>query len=193
MRILSVVNWLNRGGIETMLHALLPWLDALGVQIDVCSFGPGTLDAAFVARGCTVRRIRKTANCWSTARQFQRILAAREYAAVHSHFGHASGGFALGAARMGIPVAVSLHSATPTALYQWRGIPGLAQVRRLWLIWHRHLMDRYVQVFVGHSRENIRAFAPHWEQNPARYRVIINGTDFPSQLPSKTDARQGWA
>jgi glycosyltransferase involved in cell wall biosynthesis len=190
MRILSVVNWLNRGGIETMLHGLVPRLQALGVDVDVCSLGPGTLDAAFVARGCTLWRIPKTANCLRTAELFQRVLVRRRYDLVHSHLGHVSGGFALGAARLGIPVVVSLHSATPTSLYQWRGVPLLSQVRRLWLSWHRRLMDRYVDVVVGHSRENIRALAPHGAENPARYRVILNGTEFPLQLPSKRDARK---
>ncbi len=190
MRILCVVNWLNRGGIEVTRLRLLPRLIREGIHTDFCCLGPGVLDADFAALGCAIRRIPKSPNCCRTATDIQRILAERDYALVHSHLGHVSGGFALGAARTGVPVVVSLHSAMPMALYHWRKLPLLAQVRKVWLRWHRYLMDKHVQVFVGHSKENLRAFAPHWERNPARYRVITNGAEFPTELPCRSEARR---
>ena len=190
MRILTVVNWLNRGGIETMLLAAIPRLRQAGIEMDFCCLGPGTLDAEFAAQGCALWRIPKTGNCRRTAREFQTVVARRRYAAIHSHFGHTSGGFALGAARAGVAIAVSIHSGMALSLYGWRTVPLLRQARSVWLAWHRRLMQRHVNLFVGHSRENLRSFSPAWESDPGRYRVILNGIDFPAKLPDRRDARQ---
>ncbi len=98
MRILTIANCLNRGGIEITLDRVIPRLQADGLTMDLCSFGPGSLDAGFLARGSRIWRMRKTANCWSTARQLQAILAANPYNVVHAHLDYVAGGMALGAA-----------------------------------------------------------------------------------------------
>jgi glycosyltransferase EpsF len=190
MRILSIVNWLNRGGIEVQLLQAIPFLKRIGVDMDICTFAPGVLDADFATQGCAVKHIRKTPDCYAIARQFQRILAKKRYDVVHSNHGYSSGVFALAADRMGIPAVVSFHSAAPSSLCHWRTIPGLRQVRTLWLQWHRRLMERHARVFIGHSHVNIQAFAPHWRQQPDRYRVIPNGVLFPGQLPKQRQARR---
>jgi glycosyltransferase involved in cell wall biosynthesis len=165
-----------------------------GIDVDVCCTGPrGALDEEFEAQGSTIWRIPKSANCRATARHLARLLTRRDYAIVHSRFGHASGGFALGAARMRVPAIISFHSAEPLSLYRWRRTPLLAQVRRGWLAWHRQLMARYATLFVGHSVANLSAVQPHWRDDPQRYRVVHNGIDFPDNYPSKAAARRALA
>ncbi len=183
MRVLTVVNWLGLGGIETGLLQVIPHLKEMGIGIDICCLGPrNVLDQDFEDLGCEIWRIPKSANCLKTARAFEEVLEHREYALVHSQFGYTSGGFALGAARKGVPCAVSIHSCEPLSLYSWRDKPLLSSVRKLWLAWHRRLMDKYVNTYIGHSRTNLTAFAPNWQSTPSRCCVILNGVNFPPEL-----------
>jgi glycosyltransferase involved in cell wall biosynthesis len=188
--VISVVNCLNRGGIETQLLQALPALCEAGVEMDICSTGPGVLDGQYAAYGCRLWQIPKSPNCLTTARHFQRVLAQRSYDCVHCNLEHASGGYALGAAKAGVPIAVSFHLSMPGSLAAWRNKPGLAQIRKLWLLWHRRLMDRHVRIFVGHSEANIRAVTPDWKEQPKRYRTVMNGVSFPASLPGRNEARR---
>jgi glycosyltransferase EpsF len=191
MRVLTVLDRLNPGGIEVQLLQAVPWLQRQGVTVDFCcAVPPGTLDARFEALGCRIHRVPKTPNCYSTARHLQRLLEREPYDVVHSHLGHSSGGFALGAHGAGVPAAVSFHSAMPLSLYRWRTRPVLRQLRSTWLKWHGSLIRRYARMLVGHSRVNLERFAPDWRQHPNRCRVIMNGVDFPSNHRPKNEARR---
>jgi len=183
MRVLTVVNWLGLGGIETGLLRAIPHLKEMGIDIDICCLGPrDVLDQDFENLGCKIWRIPKSANCFKTARAFEAVLEHRKYALVHSRFGYTSGGLALGAARKGVPCAVSIHSCEPLSLYSWRDKPLLSTARKLWLAWHRRLMDKYVNTYLGHSRTNLTAFDPNWQSKPSRCRVLLNGVNFPPEL-----------
>ena len=183
MRVLNVVNWLGFGGIETGLLRALPHLQEHGIEVDVCCLGPANvLDDDFERLGCKIWRISKSPNCLKTAGELEQVLKRREYSLVHSRFGYTSGGLALGAARSGVPCVVSIHSSEPLSLYSWRNKPVLSAARRKWLAWHRRLMDRCVDVFIGHSRANITAFEPNWQSYGSRYRVILNGVNIPDRF-----------
>ena len=191
MRVLTVVDRLNPGGIEVQLLQAVPSLLRHGLTIDFCCTGiAGSLDPQFEALGCRIYRLPKTPNCYSTARHLKRLLRREQYHVVHSHLGHSSGGIALGAHRNGVPCAVSFHSAMPLSLYGWRGRPVLGRLRSAWLHWHRELIGRHAQMVVGHSQVNLEGFAPDWSQHPNRCRVIMNGVDFPDALLPKGEARR---
>jgi glycosyltransferase involved in cell wall biosynthesis len=183
MRVLNIVNRLGLGGIETGLLRAIPHLKKLGIEIDICCQGPKSLlDEDFEDLGCKIWRIPKSANCLRTARALEQVLDRRDYSLVHSCFGYTSGGLALGAARKGLPCAVSIHSSEPLSLYSWRNKPFLSTARKQWLAWHRRLMDKYVSMYIGHSCTNLAAFEPSWKSNQTRYRVILNGIIFPTRL-----------
>lgn len=190
MQVLSVVNWLNRGGIEVMLRDSLPWLKSNGINMDICCMAPGVLDSAFIDFGCTIHYIPKTANCYATAKYCRQVLEKKKYDVVHSHLGYISGGIALAADKMDIPAVVSFHSATALSLYKWRKIPGLCQIRDLWLAWNKSLMERHSSAFVGHSHINLAGYAPNIKQQSKRYRVIHNGVCLPRQLPDRLEVRR---
>ncbi len=67
---------------------------------------------------------------------------------------------------MGIPIIASIHNTVAISLCRWEDIPVLRRVRAVWLAWHRRLMDRHVNVFVGHSRANLDAYRPGWRSDP---------------------------
>ncbi len=191
MRVLTVLSWLNPGGIEVQLLQAVPWLQQQGVTIDFCCTGPvGMLDSHFEALGCRIHRLTKTPNCYATARHLQRLLRHEHYDVVHSHLGHSSGGFTLGSDRLGVPSVVSFHSAMPLSLYRWRKRPVLGQLRSAWLSWHRRLIRRHAQMLVGHSQINLDGFAPDWRRHHDRCRIIMNGVDFPAEHLPTEEARQ---
>ena len=192
MRILTVVNWLGIGGIEKGLLQSIPFLNDQGIQVDVCCLGArNVLDQDFENHGCKIWRIPKSANCFTSAKALEAVLRQRTYSLVHSQFGYTSGGFALGAARQGVPCAVSIHSCEPLSLYAWRNKPLLSTVRKGWLAWHRRLMNKHVDTFIGHSCTNIQRFKPDWQSDQSHYRVILNGVNFPAETSrDKQEARQ---
>ncbi len=191
MRVLAVVNWLVAGGIETQLLRTIPCAKRLGIEYDICCMGPRReLDEEFEQLGCRIYRIPKSANCFSTAKQFRRVLASRPYDLVHSNFGDTSGGIALATARTQIPLMVSIHNCGTVSLFRWKNRPLLGSIRKGWLNWHRRLMDKHVDMFVGHSETNITAYEPRWRSNEYRYRVILNGITFPKRQMSKSEARR---
>ena len=192
MRILTIVNWLGLGGIEKVLLQSIPYLKDQGIEMDVCCLeSRNVLDQDFENLGCKIWRIPKSANCFTSAKDLVEVLRQRQYSLVHSRFGYTSGGFALGAARQGIPCAVSIHSSEPLSLYAWRNKPVLSTARRGWLAWHRRLMNKHVDTFIGHSCTNIQRFKPDWQSDQSHYRVILNGVNFPTETSrDKQEARQ---
>lgn len=196
MNVLQVVNQLNAGGIETLLLRALPRLKAAGMKIDVCCLGEeGVFDEAFRGQGCRLHRMRKSLNCYATARDFRRLLAGEDYSLVHSHFGYTSGGIARGADLQGIPAVVSVHSAEPLTLYRWRSKPVLAGARRRWLAWQRRLAERHATVFLCHSDANRDGFLQAGREagvtpSVERYSVIHNGVAAPGgTLLGEAEAR----
>lgn len=176
MKILIFLNWLGRGGVETMLLDCLPGLRARGVEVDVCCQGRRReLDADYQAQGCRIHRIRKCAVPLETAWRIEAVMEESRCALLHSQMGPTSGGVALAAARRGLPALVSIHNLPESTLYGWVGRPLLGAVRSAWLAWHRRLLDRHARMFLGHSQANLDAFAPDWRSQPGRYRLIANG------------------
>jgi len=191
MRVLTFINWLGRGGVETALLRCLPHLRARGVEVDVCCQGARReLDADFERCGCRILRIRKCAVPLETAWRLGRELRAGRWDLLHSRMGATSGGAVLAAARCGLPAVVSVHNGPAATLPAWAARPGLAAVRRAWLGWHRRLIDRHARMIVGHSAANLDAFAPGWRSDPARHRVVVNGVEPPGPGPDREECRR---
>lgn len=191
MRILIVVNWLERCGIQVMLYQALPFLRRLGVLPDVCCLaGASDMDEEYRRAGCRIFRIPKRADPFAAARALDAVLSRHSFDIVHSHMAYTSGGIALAARRRGVPNAISFHNATATALYNWDRHLPLRWAKRAWLLLHRRLMNRYGDMMIGHSRINIAAYAPDWERDPERYRVLMNGTEFPTTVGSAATLRE---
>ena len=191
MKILVFLNWLGRGGVETMLLDCLPHLRARGVEVDVCCQGRRReLDADYERGGCRIFRIRKCAVPLETAWRIEAVLAESGCALLHSQMGPTSGGAVLAAARRGLPALVSIHNLPESTLYGWVDRPLLGAVRSAWLRWHRRLIDRHARMFLGHSEANLDAFAPDWRSDPRRYRLIANGIKTSGPAPDREECRR---
>lgn len=196
MKILHVLNGLQHGGLELMLQRVLPLLKDAGITSGVCcqAANDPNMETIFRNLGCDIHRIPKHAIPQVCAATAARIVKENGYDQVHSHLGYTSGGIALAAKRAGVPCIVSLHSSSPTSLWSWRDNFMLSSIRSWWLAYHRHLMDRYVDIFAGHSETNIVGYCSSWQENPKRYRVVHNGIFVPETLPDREAirCRFGW-
>jgi glycosyltransferase involved in cell wall biosynthesis len=157
----------------------------------VCSQGgPGELDEEFEKLGCEIYRLPKPSNPYATARALGCLLRDAPHDIIHSQKGYGSGGFAVAAARCGIPIVVSFHSAQSNVRKEWEAHLPQRLLRRGWLAWNRWQMRRHVDVFVGHSETNISSFEPSWREDPSRYKVIYNGFNFPDNLLARSQVRK---
>ncbi|SCA63992.1 hypothetical protein SCG7086_BM_00100 [Chlamydiales bacterium SCGC AG-110-P3] len=192
MRVLQVVNSLERGGLEVMLVRALPYLQKAGVQIDFCcqSSGSSLMEQEVKEAGCQVFHIGKSAIPNRTAAALREHLSNVHYDAVHSHLGYSSGGIALGAYQAGVSCVVSLHSSMPTSLWRWREKPLLGFLRTAWLRWHRRLIQRYSSCFVAHSKAVLEAFCGNGSVHRRRYHVILNGVVDGQTTPAHDQARE---
>lgn len=191
MKVLQVVNSLERGGLEVMLVRSLAYLQKAGIQVDFCcqSSCGSTLEKEVRDAGCTVVKIGKSAVPVRTATALQAVLDKGDYDIVHSHLGYSSGGIALAAHRAGVPCIVSIHSSVPTSLWNWQGKFGLALLRKAWLGWHRSLMNRYATCFIGHSEVNLQSFCGKGSVYKRKYHVILNGVVDGQTMPVHDQAR----
>lgn len=190
LRVLTVIHALAPGGIEVTLLRSLPQLRAAGVAIDLaCTGPPARLDADFLAQGCTIHRIRRSAHPWRTAISMQPVLHGTRYDLVHSRFGFTSGGHVLGARWAGVPALVSIHNTAPSR-HDLAEVRGVRHLHAAWIRWHRRLVDRHAALVLGHSTASLDVFEPAWRASPERYRRIYNGVSLPEPLPDRGEARR---
>ena len=110
IRVLHVIAWLNRGGIETWLMNMLRAADRGEVAMDFLCQGPGEGATAGEARelGATVAWMRLGLRPWRFIRRAADLMRDR-YDVVHAHLGPGSGPALDAAARAGVPAIVKLR------------------------------------------------------------------------------------
>ena len=133
--------------------------------------------------------LRKSANCFATAKGISALLQSHPVDIVHSHFGHTSGGIALGCHRAGVPCVVTYHSSEPLALIGWKEIPVLRHLRSQWLRWHDHLIKKHATILIAPSTACLKFVEPNWDAHPERYRLIPNGIALPAKKWRREEAR----
>jgi glycosyltransferase involved in cell wall biosynthesis len=185
IRVLHVLDGLDRGGIETWLVRVLRHIDRDRFPTDVLVTGPrpGAYTDEARALGVVVipclnvpveRMFRPLRPLWlfHYARSLGRILRERgPYAIVHSHFDPC--GLPLRCAhRAGVPVRIAhSHDSSPELGYRGR------LVRRCFLPLARRWIVAHATLGLGVSRRAAAArFGPHWDQD-ARWRTFPCGID----------------
>lgn len=177
MRVLTIINGFDTGGIEKTLLGCLPGFKAEGVVVDLCCYkDAGPLRAEYLEHISTVHIIKKTGSMIADAVQLSRILRKNSYDLVHSRFGYSSGGFALAARMQGIPVAVSIHSSSTSLFSHNTGI-FWDIIRKLHSSLHIWFTKRLADVVIGHSKANLCVYDSQWEKKKL-YRLVYNGVDF---------------
>ncbi len=116
IRVLHLVHWLNRGGIETWLMNILRHFARTQreITIDVCCKGPSIGAMADEARmlGSNVLHCPAGARHMTFGRRFARILESGQYNIVHIHTGPFSGYPVRVCRRLGSIPVVTFHNVT---------------------------------------------------------------------------------
>ena len=112
LRVLHLVHWLNRGGIENWLVDLLRASDRTQLAMDVVCRGPHTGELAPLAEqaGAKVHLLPMGWNAWSFGRRLQTLIREEGYEVLHVHAGSFVGYPCQVGKKAGVAVASSFHN-----------------------------------------------------------------------------------
>ena len=111
-RILHLVHWLNRGGIEMWLLEMIRQVGRKSFVMDVCCKGPslGELAEDFRQAEANLYHLPQQLGLWRSVAALRDLLISQRYDALHVHTGVHSG-WAVRAARLaGVPVITTFHN-----------------------------------------------------------------------------------
>ncbi len=197
MRVLHLITWLNRGGIESWLLSMLGEIDRADCEMDICCKGPnpGTLVAEAQAFGATVWHCPLGPDHIRFAYRLRAILKEGQYDLLHNHLGAYSGFPVWVARRARIPVITSYHN-THFAPQTWTKLFGLRQLRALYSATSVRYALRYSDLVTGCSEGVIRSLDPTGKLLGRRSRVLYYGVALPEQASEmqRTELRKslGW-
>jgi len=184
IRILHVVERMNRGGVEIWLMHILRTINREQFHMDflVHSVEPGEFDEEIVALGSKIVRCPHLKNPFQYANQLRRILRDKGgYHIIHSHVHHFSGWILCLASIFGVPIRIA-HSHSDSTVVDAKA----AYSRKLYLELMKKLIDQYATSGLGVSEKAVQALRNgnssnlHWEV----LHCGINLSPF-SSLPAK--------
>jgi glycosyltransferase involved in cell wall biosynthesis len=187
VRVLHVLDGMNRCGLETWLMHVLRHIDRDRFRMDflVHKSVPCAYDDEIRSLGSEVIPCLHPSRPWTYARNFKRIL--RElgpYDVVHSHVHHFSGLVLRVAGAAGVPIRIA-HSHNDTSRIQ----AGAGSLRRAYLALMNRWMARYSTARLAVSRQAAEALFGTDRGDCGRYRVLYLGIDLePFQHPADRDA-----
>ena len=206
IRVLHVINWFRRGGVETQLLQILRDYDRSRFHIDVCCFGtePGYLAPEAKNLGAEIFHCPKSPNLFSFSRRFAERITERKYNIVHCHSEAWSGPILRGAKNVGVPIRIG-HIRINLAQGFTIKTPVFRLGRNILVAWGRYWLLKYAshilsvseavldsrfRRWIGDSRFSLwtlgvdtQKFALQSERNIARRKnpVIINVASFSPQ------------
>ncbi|MCA9240043.1 MAG: glycosyltransferase [Planctomycetales bacterium] len=134
LRVLHVIHWLTRGGIESWLLNLLRHIDRSAIAMDVCCKGPdvGYLAPQVRASGAEVLHCPLGLRPDSFVRRLKRTIQSGGYHVVHVHT-HVHSGLPVVAARAaGVPVVTTFHNSMHGPETSFSRLPGVRHARSLY-------------------------------------------------------------
>lgn len=189
---LHVVNWLRRGGVETQLLRILRDYDRDRFHLDVCCVGAAEGELAGEARrlDAEVLRCPKSIDLLGFSRRFERLLRARPYDVVHSHFDLWSGPLLRGAARAGVPVRLAHMRGIARGRSRTRGRLKSA-AHAVLLRAGRRWVRRDATKILGVSAAVLDDCWPGWRSAPGRFEVLTGGVDTTRFAPPEQPPPEG--
>ena len=187
IRVLHVINWFRRGGVETQLLQILRGYDRTRFHVDVVCYGTevGYLASEAEKLGIEVLHCPKSTNLYLFSKRFHKLIGKREYDVVHCHSEAWSGPILLGAECAGIPVRIAhIRSSLPQGFTIQNPILKLG--RSFIMAWGRQWLLRYASHILSVSGSALDARFPQ-RKIEERFSIWSLGVD--TQKFALTDAR----
>jgi glycosyltransferase involved in cell wall biosynthesis len=178
LRVLHLVHWLNRGGIETWLVDLIRSSDRTVLEMDVCCKGPnvGELASQLQAGGASVHHVPLGRSHLGFGKRLGSLLREKRYDVLHVHAGSFAGLPCRVADRCGVTPVVTIHS-TRFGFETAGTISVLGPLRRLYTVRSFRTAHRHARAVIGCSQAALDAMTGLAGLTPdQRYHVIPYGT-----------------
>ena len=191
IRVLHVINWLRRGGVETQLLQILRDYDRSRFHMDVVCFGAetGYLAAEAKKLGADVLHCPKVLNLFLFSKKFHNLIEKREYDVVHCHSEAWSGPILRGAKYAGVPVRIAhIRSSLPQGFTIQN--PVLRLGRNFVMMWGRYWLLKYITNILGVSAAALDARFPRWKEEE-RSSLWTLGVDTRKFIPSSDKDNNG--
>lgn len=179
IRILHVINWFRRGGVETQLLRILRSYDRNCFHMDACVIGDeeGYLSDEARSYGAEILACRRSPDLLSFSARFAELLRGRDYDIVHSHGEAWSGAILRGAHMAGVKVRIGhIRNMVPEGEGLSHTFPGRVAAAII-VAWGRYWLRRYATHILAVSASVMDLRWSHWRDRPERFVVWTGGVD----------------
>ena len=192
IKVLHVINWFRRGGVETQLLQILRDYDRARFHMDVCCFGTelGYLAPEAKKFGAEIMHCPKSPNLFVFSKRFHELIDKRKYDVVHCHSEAWSGPVLRGAKHAGVSVRIAhIRSSLPQGFTIQN--PFLRLGRNFIMTWGRYWLKQNATYILGVSKASLNARFPQWK-NSGKFSLWTLGVDTQKFIPSsdKSNCRQ---
>ncbi|MFV1965104.1 MAG: glycosyltransferase family 4 protein [Pirellulaceae bacterium] len=187
IRVLHLVHWMNRGGIESWLLTVLQHLSRKRCQMDVCCKGPecGELAPAVRETGSRLLLCPLGPAVVPFLHRFKGVLKRGGFDLLHVHTDVHSGPAVYAANSAGVPVVTTFHNTLFPPETRLTKCVGVRTLRS----WYARRSMRYALVnsdqATGVSRGVVRAVERAAGQSPSACRVLYLGVRDPQMLSAR--------
>lgn len=191
IKVLHVINWFRRGGVETQLLQILRGYNQTRFHMDVGCYGNeiGYLASDAEKLDAKVLHFPKSANLFSLSKRFCALIKNRDYDIVHCHSEAWSGPILRGAKYAGVPVRLAhIRSSLPQG-FKIRN-PILKLGRNFIMLWGRHWLLKYATHILGVSKSSLDARFPK-RNNDNRFLLWTLGVDTERFCPAAREGGSG--
>ena len=186
-KVLHLITWLVRGGLEMWLLDMLRILPRTAWEMDVCCKGHDVGYLTPLARelGANVLHCPLGPTTIPFVRRLTRILRQGRYDILHVHISGYCGPAVWAARKAQIPVITTFHNTLFAPSLWWTRLPVLSHLRRLYFRYSISYALRHSDVVTGVSRGVLDSVCGSRRLPPRRARVLYLGTPTPAPLSPK--------
>lgn len=203
IRVLTILNRLDMGGVEKTLLSCIPFLNQGNVKMSILCVTGGVLDEEFTKLGVELIDFEGNNKPFFDAVFLKKILKKKKFDVVHSRSGHTSGRYAKVCSEANIPFIVSIHNERAMFRNNWQNNWFLKVLRSKYLSYHKDLTVKLSSKIIGHSKANLNYYTNDLSNlgTDSIFDVLYNGVDFskftnypdldPQKLAYLTNFRNG--
>lgn len=191
MKVLHLINSLERGGVERWLLSMLKTVPRDPYLMDVCCRGvaTGSLTGEAQSYGAQVIHCRLGPAHIGFYRQLKNILLSGNYDLLHNHAGVYSGFVVWIANQCGVPAVTSFHNTRFAPQTQLTQRPIVRHLRLLYSQFSIRYALRHSAIVTGCSQDVLNVLDDFDTQSRNRRKLLYYGVDFPEPATSQQRSR----